>query len=231
MGATWESAENVAKEADYLLLMLGFPDDVEKTVLGNPDKEGDKGLLHYMKPGAYLIDHTTSSPELARRIAKQAGEKGIFSLDAPVSGGDVGAVAGNLVVMIGGEDKAIEHCTPIMECYSAKCQGMGAPTAGQHTKAVNQIMIASTMIGLCESLIYGYRAGLQLEVLIELLSGGAARSFSLEKLGPRMIRRNFDPGFYVEHFVKDLGIALEEAKRMDLQLPGTALAFKFYEAL
>ena len=120
MGATWESPENIAKEADYVVLMLGFPDDVEKTVLGNPDK-GDKGLLHYMKPGAYLIDHTTSSPELAMRIAKQAGAKGIFALDAPVSGGDVGAVAGNLVTMIGGETKAIEHCTPIMECYSAKC--------------------------------------------------------------------------------------------------------------
>lgn len=137
MGATYESIENIAKEADYLFLMLGFPDDVEKTVFGNPDKEGDLGVLHHMKAGSYLIDHTTSSPELAKRIADKAAMKGVFTLDAPVSGGDVGAVAGNLVVMIGGEMKAVEHCVPIMECYSSKCERMGGPSLGQHTKCVN----------------------------------------------------------------------------------------------
>jgi 3-hydroxyisobutyrate dehydrogenase len=158
MGATYESIENIAKEADYLFLMLGFPKDVENMVIG--EKDGAEGVLHHMKAGSYLIDHTTSSPELAKRIAEQAAKKGIFSIDAPVSGGDVGAVAGNLVVMIGGETKAVEHCVPIMDCYAGKCTLMGGPSSGQHTKCCNQIMVATTMVGLCESLVYGQASGI-----------------------------------------------------------------------
>jgi len=184
-----------------------------------------------MKEGAHLIDHTTSSPGLAQRIAKSAAEKGVFSIDAPVSGGDVGAKAGKLVVMIGGDSAALERCLPLLNCYSAECKNMGEAGAGQHTKASNQIMIGSTMVGLCEALVYGHKAGLQLDQLIALLSKGAAGSFSLEKLAPRMLKRDFDPGFYVEHFVKDLGIALEESKAMGLQVPGTDLAFKLYTEL
>lgn len=202
--------------------MLGFPSDVETMVFGSGSPES--GILAHMKSGAYLIDHTTSSPGLAERIAKAAKERGVFSLDAPVSGGDVGAKAGKLVVMIGGEAAAIEQCLPLLNCFSAECKNMGEAGAGQHTKMANQIMIGSTMVGLCEALIYGHKAGLQLDQLIQLLSKGAAGSFSLEKLAPRMLRRDFEPGFYVEHFVKDLGIALDEAKRMGIAMPSTAMA-------
>jgi 3-hydroxyisobutyrate dehydrogenase len=155
----------------------------------------------------------------------------VFSIDAPVSGGDIGARNGKLVTMIGGVEEHVEKCLPLMQCYSAECKLMGGPGAGQHTKMANQIFISTTMIGLCEGLIYGHKAGLQLDELIPLLSKGAAGSFSLEKLGPRMLRRDFDPGFYVEHFVKDLGVALEEGRRMNLSLPGTALAMQLYQGL
>ena len=132
---------------------------------------------------------------------------------------------------MGGDSSAFDKCKPLMECYSSKIELMGGPGAGQHTKMANQIMIASTMIGLCEGLIYGHKAGLNLDQLIQLLQGGAAGSFSMQRLGPRMLKRDFDPGFYVEHFVKDLGIALDESRRMNISLPGTALAMQFYIAL
>ena len=223
MGAVYcDHPRDIAKKADYLVLMLGFPNDVQDMVFGTGD--AGSGILEHMRSGSYLIDHTTSSPGLAERIAAEAKKKGIFSIDAPVSGGDIGAKNGKLVAMIGGEAAAVEKCMPLFRCYSAECQNMGGPGAGQHTKAANQIMIGSTMIGLCEALIYSHKAGLPLDSLIELLSKGAAGSFSLAKLAPRMLKRDFDPGFYVEHFVKDLGIALSEAKRMGISMPGTALA-------
>ena len=133
--------------------------------------------------------------------------------------------------MIGGESNAIDHIMPLLNCYSRQVMNMGLPGQGQHTKAANQIMIATTMIGVCESLIYGHKAGLKLDQMIQLLSGGAAGSFTLEKLAPRMLRRDFEPGFYVEHFVKDLGICLDESKRMGISMPGLALAHQFYIAL
>ena len=133
--------------------------------------------------------------------------------------------------MIGGDADAIEHCMPLLNCYSRQVMNMGEAGQGQHTKAANQIMISTTMIGVCESLIYGHKAGLKLDQMIQLLQGGAAGSFTLEKLAPRMLRRDFEPGFYVEHFVKDLGICLEESKRMGISMPGTALAHQFYLAL
>ena len=219
-GATYaESPQALAKSVDVLFLMLGYPHDVEKVVL-----DPETGIANHLKEGAYLVDHTTSSPGLAEKIASQLKAKGIHSVDAPVSGGDIGAKNGKLVTMIGGEDEAIKYCLPLLNCYSAECKHMGGPGAGQHTKMANQIMIATTMIGLCEGLIYGHKAGLKLDELINLLQKGAAGSFSMEKLGPRMLRRDFEPGFYVEHFVKDLGICLDEGKRMGISLPGTALA-------
>lgn len=202
--------------------MLGFPSDVENMVFGTG--EPGSGILEHMKSGSYLIDHTTSSPGLAERIATEAKKKGVLSIDAPVSGGDTGAKNGKLVAMIGGEPAAVDACMPLFKCYSAQCQNMGGPGSGQHTKAANQIMIGSTMVGLCEALVYSHKAGLPLDQLITLLSNGAAGSFSLKNLGPRMLKRDFEPGFYVEHFVKDLGIALEESKRMGISMPGTALA-------
>jgi len=197
--------------------MLGYPHDVDKMVY-----DTDHGIAKHMRPGSFLVDHTTSSPALAMRIANDMAERQVGSIDAPVSGGDVGAKTGKLVTMIGGRDSDIDSCLPLMNCYSAECQNMGGPGAGQHTKAANQVMIASTMVGLCESLIYGHKAGLNLDQMIQLLSKGAAGSFSLDKLAPRMLRRDFEPGFYVEHFVKDLGIVLDESKRMGISMPGTA---------
>ena len=202
--------------------MLGYPKDVEETVLSEAS-----GIAKHMREGAILIDHTSSSPELAIRIK----EAGINAIDAPVSGGDIGARNGCLVTMVGGSIDTVNRALPIMNCYSANCKYMGDVGAGHHTKMANQIMIGTTMIGLCEALLYAHKAGLKIDDMINLLCKGAAGSFSLEKLGPRMLKRDFEPGFYVEHFVKDLGIALDEGKRLGLALPGTALAQQFYHAL
>ena len=164
-----------------------MPDEVEKLVLGDPADENDFGLLHKMKKGSYLIVHTSCPPRLAQTIDIKAGELGINSIDAPVSGGDHGARGGNLVTMAGGDMDPVDHVLPIMKSYSKECHMMGRTTAGQHTKAANQIMFAGTIIGLCESLVYGFKAGLKLEEVIKLLSGGAANSYSLKKHGPKML--------------------------------------------
>jgi 3-hydroxyisobutyrate dehydrogenase len=224
-GAVFKSVKDIAKESDYLFLMLGYPKDIETIVFDEQD-----GLLRHMKPGSVLIDHTTSSPGLAIRIANECKMRNIDSIDAPVSGGDIGARNGALVTMCGGDVKAFERTKPYMDLYSAQVKLMGGPGAGQHTKATNQIMIASSMIGTVEALIYGHKAGLDLNEVLTLLSQGAAYSFTMSKLGPRMLKRDFEAGFYVEHFVKDLGIVLEEARRMNISLPGTALASQFYAA-
>lgn len=226
-GATLaDSPRDCAKDVDVLIMMLGFPIDVENIVFN-----AEYGILSTLKEGAYLIDHTTSAPSLAIKIHAALKEKNCHSIDAPVSGGDIGAINGKLVTMIGGDKEAVDAVIPLMDEYSQDCRHMGGPGAGQHTKMANQVMIATTMCGLCEALIYGHKAGLDLSQLIDLLKNGAAGSFSLEKLGPRMIKRNFDPGFYVEHFVKDLGIALDESKRMGIAMPSAALAQQFYHAL
>lgn len=224
-GAQFLQPQQVAENSDIVFLMLGFPHDVESMVL-----DSEKGILSRMKPGSILVDHTTSSPGLATRIAEQCRSAGIGSLDAPVSGGDIGAKNGKLVTMVGGDKDAVSKARPLLDCYSAEVQHLGPAGAGQHTKAANQIFIASTMIATCEGLLYGHKAGLDLEQMISLLSKGAAGSFCMEKLGPRMLKRDFEPGFYVEHFLKDLGICLEEAKRMNLSLPGLAMAEQFYRA-
>ena len=180
------------------------------------------GILQHMKAGSTLIDHTTSSPTLAEEIFAKATERNIHSIDAPVSGGDIGARSGKLVTMVGGTEQGVQSVRELLDIYSVEVQHMGATGAGQHTKACNQIMIATTMVGVCESLLYAQRVGLNHEQMINLLSKGAAGSFSLEKVGPRMLKRDFEPGFYAKHFLKDLGIVLEECRRMKLSVPGTA---------
>mmetsp|Transcript_16632 Transcript_16632/g.19938 ORF Transcript_16632/g.19938 Transcript_16632/m.19938 type:complete len:301 (-) Transcript_16632:1909-2811(-) len=224
-GAEFLTPVEIAQKADFVFTMLGYPHDVENMIL---EKEG---ILKHMKKGSVLVDHTTSSPALARKIGETASELGVHAVDAPVSGGDIGAKNGELVIMIGGDDEGVKKALPLLGCFSSKCEHLGEAGAGQHTKAANQIMISSTMLGTCEALIYGHKAGLELDKLIELLGGGGAGSFTLTKLGPRMLRRDFDPGFYVEHFVKDLGIALEEGRKMGVSLPSTALANEFYVAM
>jgi len=226
MGAKYLTPQEMAEQCDVILLMVGYPKDVEEIML---DKEN--GILRKMKKGTYFIDHTTSSPSLAAEIFKVGSELGVHCIDAPVSGGDVGAREARLVVMTGGEQKDFDVIKPIMECYSAKISLMGAAGMGQHTKMVNQVILAGNMIGTVEGLLYAYKCGLDREALIALLSEGAAGSFSLRVLGPRILKRDFEPGFYVEHYVKDMEIALSESKRMGLELKGLALVHSFYKIM
>jgi 3-hydroxyisobutyrate dehydrogenase len=184
-----------------------------------------------MRQGSTLIDFTTSEPSLAKELAALAGERGIEAIDAPVSGGDIGARNATLSIMLGGDELACRRWQPLFETLGKTIVYQGPPGSGQHTKMVNQTLIASNMIGVCEALLYAHRAGLDLERVMQSVGSGAAGSWSLSNLGPRIIGNNFDPGFFVEHFVKDMGIVLQEAKRMQLALPGLSLAHQLYVAL
>jgi 3-hydroxyisobutyrate dehydrogenase len=219
------SPKAVAEKSDIVFAIVGFPKDVREVFLG-PD-----GALAGSKPGTILVDMTTSEPSLAREIYDAAKKKGVYSLDAPVSGGDVGAKEAKLSIMVGGDPEVVEAVKPLFECMGKTIVHQGPAGAGQHTKMVNQILISSNMVALCEALIYGYKAGLNLETVFKSVSVGAAGSKALEVLGPRIMARNFEPGFYVEHFIKDMGIALQEAERMNLSLPGLGLAKQLYESV
>ena len=226
LGATFAATpKEVAANSDVIFAIVGFPKDVREVFLG------DDGALAGSQPGAVLVDMTTSDPSLAVEIAAAATAKGVHALDAPVSGGDVGAKNAALSIMIGGDKDVVAAVTPIFEAMGKTIVHQGGPGAGQHTKMVNQILISSNMIALCEGLLYGYKAGLDLETVFKSVSVGAAGSKALEVLGPRILARNFEPGFYVEHFIKDMGIALAEAERMNLSLPGLALAKQLYESV
>jgi 3-hydroxyisobutyrate dehydrogenase len=205
--------------------MVGLPSDVREVVLGSD------GALAGLRRGSILVDMTTSEPALAREIYEAAKARGIASLDAPVSGGDVGARDGRLSIMVGGDRDTFERVLPIFEQLGKTIVHQGPAGSGQHTKMVNQILIATNMIGICEALLYGYKAGLDLPTVLRSVSSGAAGSVALANLAPRMLAGNFEPGFFVEHFLKDLGIALAEAKRMKLSLPGVALAEQLYLAV
>lgn len=215
----------VAEQSDMVFAIVGFPKDVREVFLGTD------GALAGSKPGTVLVDMTTSEPSLAKEIYDAAKARGVAALDAPVSGGDVGAKNAALSIMIGGDKDVVAAVQPVFECMGKTIVHQGGPGAGQHTKMVNQILIAANMIAVCEGLLYGYKAGLDLETVFKSVSVGAAGSKALEVLGPRMLARNFEPGFYVEHFIKDMGIALAEAERMNLCLPGLALAKQLYEAV
>jgi 3-hydroxyisobutyrate dehydrogenase len=220
-----DSPKQVAEQSDIVFAIVGFPKDVRAVFLGAD------GALAGAKPGTVLVDMTTSEPTLAKEIYDAAKAKGVASLDAPVSGGDVGAKNAALSIMIGGEKDVVAAVQPVFEAMGKTIIHQGGPGAGQHTKMVNQILIAANMIAVCEGLLYGYKAGLDLETVFKSVSVGAAGSKALEVLGPRMMARNFEPGFYVEHFIKDMGIALAEAEKMNLCLPGLALAKQLYEAV
>jgi 3-hydroxyisobutyrate dehydrogenase len=224
-GATWrDSPAEVAADAEVVFTMLGFPIDVREVVLG------EDGILGAMQPGSLLVDMTTSEPALAVEIHEAAKAKGVQALDAPVSGGDVGARNATLVIMVGGESVAFERAEPLFDSVGKTIKLLGGPGSGQHAKMVNQIAIASGMIALCEALLYGHRAGLDLKQTIATIESGAAGSWSLSNYGPRILKGDFEPGFKIDHFVKDLGIALAEARRMKLSLPGTSLAEQLYVA-
>jgi 3-hydroxyisobutyrate dehydrogenase len=225
-GAAWgDTPKAVAERSDVVFAIVGFPVDVHEVFLGA------QGALAGSKSGSVLVDMTTSEPSLAREIHAAAKAKGVGSVDAPVSGGDVGAKEARLSIMVGGDAEAVEAVHPLLECMGKTIVHQGAAGAGQHTKMVNQILIATNMIGVCEALLYGHKAGLDLKTVLQSVGGGAAASWSLNNLGPRIMDRNFEPGFFVEHFIKDMGIALDEAKRMNLSLPGLALANQLYLAV
>ena len=225
-GAAWAATpKQVAENSDIVFAIVGFPKDVREVFLGT------NGALAGAKPGTVLVDMTTSDPTLAREIHDAAKAKGVYALDAPVSGGDVGAKNAALSIMIGGDAEVVAAVCPCFDAMGKTIVHQGAPGNGQHTKMVNQILISSNMIAVCEGLLYGYKAGLDLETVFKSVTVGAAGSKALEVLGPRILARNFEPGFYVEHFIKDMGIALDESKKMGIAMPGLALAHQMYLAL
>ncbi|HKO25944.1 MAG TPA: NAD(P)-dependent oxidoreductase [Solirubrobacteraceae bacterium] len=224
-GANWcDSPADVGAAAEVVFLMLGYPHDVRETVLG------EAALLEAMRPDSLLIDMTTSQPTLAVEIADAAAGRNVSALDAPVSGGDVGARNAALVIMVGGAEDAFERARPLFDVLGRIATLQGGPGSGQHTKMMNQIAIASGMIGVCEALLYAHRAGLDVEQALDTIKDGAAGSWSLSNYAPRLLKGDLEPGFRIEHFLKDLGIALSEARRMNLSLPGTALAEQLYVA-
>ncbi len=225
-GATLASSpQEVAEKSDVVFTIVGYPADVRAVILG------ENGVLAGVKSGSVIVDMTTSEPKLAVEIAEAASKKSVASIDAPVSGGDIGAREARLSIMIGGETEAVQAVQPLFELMGKTIVHQGPAGSGQHTKMVNQILISSGMIGVCEALLYGHKAGLDLETVLKSVGSGAAGSWSLNNLGPRMIQGNFDPGFYVEHFIKDMGIALAESRRMGLSMPGLALAEQLYQAV
>lgn len=225
-GAQWHSSPaEVAFSASIIFTMVGFPIDVESTYLG------EEGIFSRIHPESLLVDMTTSSPQLAIRIAKAAKEKGCLALDAPVSGGDIGAREARLSIMVGGDMEGYQRALPLFEIMGKQISYMGGPGMGQYTKMSNQIAIASNMMGVCEALIYAEKSGLDPSQVLNAISAGAAGSASLTNLAPRILKGDYAPGFYIKHFLKDMKIAIDSAKEMNLYLPGLELAYSLYENL
>jgi 3-hydroxyisobutyrate dehydrogenase len=225
-GAVWvDSSRETAEKSDVLFTMVGFPEDVREVYFGKG------GILEAVRPGVIVVDMTTTEPALAEEIYQAANLRGAFAVDAPVSGGDVGARNATLSIMTGGDREVLDALQPILEAMGKNIVYQGPAGSGQHTKMCNQIVIAGTMIGVCESLIYGLKAGLDLPTMLSSIQGGAARCWALDNLAPRILRRDFAPGFFVDHFIKDMGIALKESARMGLSLPGLALVHQLYLAV
>ena len=219
------SIAELARAADVVFTIVGYPADVREVTLGAG------GVLEAARPGTVIVDMTTSEPALAAEIYQAAQAKGVHTIDAPVSGGDIGAREARLSIMVGGDKEVAAALRPLFEIMGKTIVYQGPAGSGQHTKMVNQILISTNMIGVCEALLYGYKAGLDLNTVMESVSSGAAGSWSLSNLGARMIAGNFEPGFFVEHFLKDMRIALAESRRMKLALPGLALAEQLYRAV
>ena len=225
-GVPWaDSLAQVAEKSDLIITMLGFPEDVEAVYLG------DDGLLDHSRPDQIWIDMTTSRPSLAEEIHKQAHTFGVSSLDAPVSGGDVGAREARLSIMVGGRADTFQQCLPVLQSMGRSIVYQGPAGAGQHAKMCNQIIIASTMMGMCEAIAYGRVAGLDPLKMLESIGSGAAASWTLTNLAPRILKGDFNPGFYIKHFVKDMTIAIQESFAMGLDTPGLQQALELYETL
>ena len=222
-GAAWAATPaEVAKQSDVVFTIVGFPEDVRQVLLG------EQGVIPNLASGGIAVDMTTSQPALAQEIAEAASQRGVHALDAPVSGGDVGARGAALSIMVGGQKEIFQQLLPLFSLMGRTIEYQGPAGSGQHTKMVNQILIATGMIGVCEALLYGYRAGLDLQQVLKNVSAGAAGSWSLSNMAPRLLKEDYEPGFFVEHFIKDMGIALDEARRMNLSLPGLGLAQQLY---
>ncbi|MGE7606928.1 NAD(P)-dependent oxidoreductase [Peribacillus frigoritolerans] len=225
-GAKWTSSpREIAQKANVIISMVGYPSDVEEIYLG------ENGLIETGKQGTYLIDMTTSTPTLAVKIAEEAKKRGMESLDAPVSGGDIGARDAKLTIMVGGSSEAFEAVRPIFDILGSNVVHQGPAGSGQHTKMCNQIAIASNMIGVTEAISYAKKAGLDPDRVLRSISSGSAGSWSLSNLVPRMVEGDFEPGFYIKHFIKDMKIALDEAERMGMDAPGLSLSKSLYEGL
>lgn len=225
-GAIWAATpKEIAHQAKYVFTLIGTPNDVEEVYLG------ENGLITNGKENTYFIDMTTSSPTLAQRLYEEGKKKGIHVLDAPVSGGDIGAKEARLAIMVGGDQQDFDTVLPLFQLMGKNIAYFGKAGSGQHTKMANQIAIAPTMIGVCESLIYAKKAGLNVQKVVDLISTGAAASFSLSSYAPRILKEDYSPGFFIKHFIKDMTIALNEAEKMNLDLPGLTLAKQMYEKL
>src|SRR5690625_1136736 len=225
-GAVWkETIKDLSQSADVILTMVGYPSDVEEIYFGTT------GILENAKAGTYVVDMTTSKPALAHEIFQKAAKKNIHALHAPVSGGDIGAKNGKLAIMIGGEQEAFDFLSPLFEILGENIVLQGPAGAGQHTKLCNQITIATNMIGVSEAIMYAKKAGLDPVRVLDSITTGAAGSWSLSNLAPRMIKGDFAPGFFVKHFIKDMTIALESANEMGLSTPGLALSLDLYREL
>ncbi|SFE51221.1 NAD(P)-dependent oxidoreductase [Alteribacillus iranensis] len=225
-GAEWgETIQDVTRSSDVVITMVGYPSDVEEVYFGS------NGILESAEEGTYVIDMTTSKPKLAQQISEKAKEKKLYALDAPVSGGDIGAREGRLTIMVGGDKDAYEKMKPVFDILGTNVVLQGEAGAGQHTKMANQITIASNMIGVCEAIVYAQKAGLDPENVLKSIESGAAGSWSLSNLAPRMLKKDFEPGFYVKHFIKDMTIALEAAEEMNMMTPGLELSKSLYEKL
>lgn len=226
LGATWyDTPKLVTQASDIIFTMVGFPKDVEEIYYGK------QGIFEADVKGKILVDLTTSTPTLAVKIAETAQEQGAYALDAPVSGGDLGAKNGTLTIMVGGEKEIYEKVLPIFESFGKTFMLHGGAGKGQHTKMANQIMIAGTMTGMTEMLVYAQAAGLDLEKVIDTLGGGSAANWSMLNYGPRILREDYSAGFFVKHFIKDLKIALDESEKLSIKLPSTDLAKTLYNQL
>ena len=229
-GAAWaDRPGDVARDADVVFTMVGFPADVREVALG---AGGDGvGVLDALRSGGVFVDMTTSEPSLAVELAEVAAARGITALDAPVSGGDVGARNGTMSIMVGGDEAGVDAVLPLLEVMGSTIVHQGGPGSGQHTKLVNQTLVAANLVGVCEALVYARGAGLDPERVLRSVSSGAAGSWALTNLAPRALAGDFAAGFFVDHFVKDVGIALAEARRMRVPLPALALVEQLAVAL
>jgi 3-hydroxyisobutyrate dehydrogenase len=223
-GAQWaETPQAVAENSDVIFSIVGYPSDVREVILS------PKGALAGCREGSIIVDMTTSEPSLAEEIAAKAAERHVVAIDAPVTGGDIGAKKGTLSIMIGGDEKTVQSLEPFWKAMGSKWVRHGGPGAGQRAKLANQTLVGMNMIGVCESLLYAHRAGLDLNAVLESISSGAAGSWALSNLAPKIVRGDFAPGFFVEHLIKDLEILLDECRRMNLHLPGVELAERLFK--